>query len=41
MSFDLFWDVFFYLFGVRIMENIKVGYGALMVRIIGGQSIKI
>ena len=41
VSFDLFWDVFFYLFGVRVTENIKVGYGALMVRIIGGQSIKI
>ena len=31
----------FYLFGVRVMENIEVGYGALTVRIIGGPSVKI
>ena len=39
-----FWSVLgcvFYLFGVRVMENIEVGYGALTVRIISGQSIKI
>ena len=39
--FDPFWDVFFYLFGVRVMENIEVGYGAFTVRITGGQSVKI
>ena len=26
----------FYLFGVRVTENIEVGYGALTVRITGG-----
>ena len=31
----------FYLFGVRVTENIEVGYGALTIRIIGEQSIKI
>ena len=41
MSFDPFWDVFFYLFGVRVTENIEVGYGTLMVKITGGQSVKI
>ena len=41
MSFDLFWDVFFYLFDVRVAENIEVGYEALMVRITGRQSVKI
>ena len=41
MSFDLFWDVFFTLFGVRVTENIEVGYEALTVRITGGQSVKI
>ena len=41
VCFDLFWNVFFYLFGVRVTENIKVDYEALMVRITGGQSVKI
>ena len=39
-----FWSILgcvFYLFGVRVTENIEVGYGALTVRITGGQSIKI
>ena len=31
----------FYLFVVRVMENIEVGYGALTVKITGGQSVKI
>ena len=36
---SVFWSIlecFFYLFGVRVMENIEVGYGALTVRITGG-----
>ena len=41
VSFDPFWDVFFYLFGVRVTENIEVGNEALTVRIIGEQSVKI
>ena len=41
MSFDPFWDVFFYLFSVRVTENIEVDYGALTVKITGGQSVKI
>ena len=41
VCFDLFWNVFFYLFGVRVTENIEVDYEALMVRITGGQSVKI
>ena len=39
-----FWSVLgcvFYLFGVRVTENIEVGYGALTVRIASGQSVKI
>ena len=39
-----FWSVLgcvFYLFGVKVTENIEVGYRALMVRITGGQSVKI
>ena len=39
-----FWSVLgcvFYLFGVRVTENIEVGYRALMVRITDGQSVKI
>ena len=42
VCFDLFWNVFFfYLFGVRVTENIEVGYRALTARITGGQSVKI
>ena len=40
----VFWSIlecFFYLFDVRVMENIEVGYGALTVRITGRQSVKI
>ena len=36
---SVFWSIlecFFYLFGVRVKENIEVGYGALTVRITGG-----
>ena len=39
-----FWSVLgcvFYLFGVRVTENIEVGYGVLTIRITGGQSVKI
>ena len=41
VCFDLFWNIFFYLFGVRVTKNIEVSYGALTVRITGGQSVKI
>ena len=41
MSFDPFLGCVFYLFGVRVKENIEVGYGALTFKIIGGQSVKI
>ena len=36
VCFDLFWNVFFYLFGVRVAENSEVGYGTLTAGIIGG-----
>ena len=41
MCFDLFWNVFFYLFGVRVTENSEVGYRSLTAGITGGQSVKI
>ena len=41
VSSDPFWDVCFYLFGVRVTENIEVGNEVLIVRITGGQSVKI
>ena len=37
VCFDLFWNVF----GVRVTENIEVGYRALTAGITGGQSVKI
>ena len=36
VCFDLFWNVFFNLFGFRVTENSEVGYGALTVGITGG-----
>ena len=41
---SVFWSIlecFFYLFGVKVTENIEVGYEALTARITGGQSLKI
>ena len=41
VCFDLFWNVFFTYLVLRVAKNIEVGYGALTVRITGGQSVKI